>query len=497
MKLLFELTDSLSFSEKKAMRNWLTTSAPALLCFFDDLLQSLSIDTVAARISYLSQSRKQEEVKKLGKYLEEEMLTFLRNKKSKNPQIQILKKYQETLILLDRDLTKAAARNIKMLKAKAQKFGLDSILLEINVLERQIIRKTPQSISGRNTNLPRLAEEGQKICDQITQYQKALFTYDHLFLIINDPITNKNRIPDTLLLAQKNLTEITQKHSSSIRFAILLQMAEALLVQLRELHSLSDGSHTTRYAKEAAQHYYNILEIFDSNTHLLSIPSFQKSYLATINNYFSLLFKSGIILQNFDHVFQRLESSTIWKKTLVKKLPVSISYFKILVAFAQNDYQSIVNQSTYIEGLLATPNNMISQSRAIAFYYYIAFAHTMNGDGSKALEHISKIDLLEKPKIRSDIQLMGKILTIMIFIQREDYDLAEFKIMSARAFFRRHCKGLVGIHLILKFFQKFIQSRKFETLSSLKAKLSDFGIFPEICNWIDSLSSTLGTKPSQ
>jgi hypothetical protein len=138
--------------------------------------------------------------------------------------------------------------------------------------------------------------------------------------------------------------------------------------------------------------------------------------------------------------------------------------------------------------LLSEHEARIPPQRRLVFLFNLALALLLEGQFTRSLKLVNRILSQPEGTIRLDLHLLSRILSIMIFMERDDLTTAEYQILSALHYHAKHAKGqLEPLRRTLQSFKRIVQHQRWEELVQLLVYLRAQGGYDELCVWIERM----------
>lgn len=400
------------------------------------------------------------------------ILRTLRNYHAqRTPKIQLQEMMMEIYLLHEKGLSKEVSKHLRKARKIAEKYGYDHQLLELNLLERRLLRRVATKQS--KADLVELQAQTQHLQTRLALQIELLDLYERAFLMMRDRRIHPEAVAELQRQISPTLQHFVPQPDTSLEMRITYHLFYSLLHYMK-------GE-----PNERARHLRALIEFFESHPELLADVQYRKRYLGCINNYFNYLINNRRPDQEVEAQIQALHLLNPSHPSLATEVRLLGTYFRMLYHLQRQRYAEIVQMESEIEALLYEHEKKISSERRLAFLFNLALAMFLEKHLSRALKLLNRILNQPETSLRLDLHLFSRILIILIFIEREEFTTAEYQIISALHFYDKHSKGqLEPMRRVLQSCKRLVQYHRWEELDQLAEYLTAQNGYEELCMWI-------------
>lgn len=405
-------------------------------------------------------------------YLYQFILKCLRNFHGQNtPRIQLQELMIDMALLYERGLLKETLQLINKAKKIAEKYDYDLQFLEISLLERRIIRQFKRK--EPKTSVIQIQNESQRKLDRINRQLKILDCYEDIFLEAKDFRASKIQDEDLSIKIQRILPLEIDSMDTSFEIKMYYHLTHSMY------HIIS------RDWGKRAFHLKAILDYFEQNTYLLNDTQYQERYLSFLNNYINYCYTHGKEKELMEQI-QILEKWKVKSRRLQIQIEQYLFYGKMLYAFKRKRFDEMVNMSTDLKALLKKYESNLTLNRRLTFQIHMAIAYLLEKDFDAAETEVNEIINQPKFETRTDIQMLARIMRIILYIEQDASNIAEYEIIAATRYLKKSRSNNPTEKKILS------HLRKLATSPTPKIILKDFYEFlkdkngyEEIFYWVE------------
>ncbi len=331
---------------------------------------------------------------------------------------------EDVHILLEKNLVRQAAKRIQKALKLAKAYHLDSLHLELLLLDRQLIRSFEQKQAARSIEKNQVAT--QKNLQQIQGQVAMIDLYDQIFLAIRDRMQIDD--PEGQLgqqLDQLSLSLDPTEMSFTSRMSYHLSLANYAMSMRRDL-------------EQAQSHMHAILQLFEAEPHL--VDEYPNRYINVVNNYLNLHY----LQHNFTPFaiwIPRLEAVRPRTEYLKIKLFQTLYSLKLIECLGLRQYQKALVMLPEIIRQLKRYQKKIHKAFQLEFYQNIALVYFHLKEFTEALDWLNRVVQASKQDIRQDITDLCRCLQLIVHFELEHEDL----VQSLARSILRHRDSRVGI----------------------------------------------------
>ncbi|MEM9848160.1 MAG: hypothetical protein AAF847_09750 [Bacteroidota bacterium] len=420
-KELFNLVKSLNKKEKIKFKKWSTIYASEYesqyIKLFDVLekMETYEEKKLSASVSF-------KHLTTLKNYLYNSILACLRtHAKSAITRVELLELWVDTHVLLERGLVKQAHKRVEKAKKAAAQYHFDILSLELNFLERRIVRQSTKSSRIATKKINQLIAESQQKLVSIQADFELLDLYEALFAKIRYDRAHL-KVEDFDLL-QQPISE-----NLSLNGIICYYFANSML-------AAAQGDHQKKY--ELLQQLIQAFEQYDDL--LKKDYDFQVRYTGFLNNYCVSCFQLGkldeipSVIHKFIQINALTDSFRLKSIIFQRKNNLQLAYW-----LTKGDYDAILEAVAAIESGINVYEQNLAANVKHRFYINIATAFLLKGKYRAASEYIHKTINAPQTEIKTSNRRTAYRIELQILFSEQEYEVLNFRLIAFKRKFKNY-----------------------------------------------------------
>lgn len=379
-------------------------------------------------------------------YLFDFILRVLGNFHIKNTSTGLIQEEMNQIeFLFLKGLIPVANRNLLKLKTECKQVEIFDALLQILALEQKIIYITAD-LSKLEPLLSELQNEHLEILACLYEIQLYKNIFSKLYgktQYLSPYEDNESKIisSDLLQILSQSITPFKTKTGE---YYVLMIQSNYFLYVLQYTK-----------AQEIAS---RAMELLENNPYIWHHDP--ERLIETIR----LLLRAAFYAENYFFVLNLIEKGKTYLKN--KKLPVFLAnqleiYFlhiELCALGETHQWEKAANLSPVIESTLNKMDGKTSLSYYIMLHYNLAQSELFVDRVSSALKRVHKILTYRDLEMRQDGYLYTLLLQILLLIQNEDWNLAEYKLRNAKRTFEEREKSDAFTKLLFQLLSDLIKN---------------------------------------
>lgn len=367
---------------------------------------------------------KKSQLSNLKAHLYKQLLTSLRLlNKNYNEDIQVRENLDYARVLYNKGLYRQSLDILDKAKARALKYKLSSLALEIVEFEKLIESQyITRSIEGRAEELTHESVDLNRINDLAHRFSNLALQLYGLYIKVGYVRNEKDH---------HFVHEFFQSHLPEVQFDDLDFWGKVYYCQsyVWLYHMTHDFRLSYRYSQKW-------VDLFDESPEMIT-PNLPV-YLKGMHNLLGALF-NAMYYDRFLQVLNKLEGLPEEYPIKQEKNTEGLFYLFKYVHCIEKHYL----EGTFTEGLDLVPEiiGLIESEeyhwdhhRELIFYYRIACLYFGSGDNGKAIDYLNLIINQRNPDYREDIQAFARILNLIAHFELGNAQLVEYQIKSVYRF---------------------------------------------------------------
>lgn len=466
--LLFNLVKTLNKSEKSKFIKWSKIysdyqSTEYFKLF--DLIDKMEKYEEAELRSKLKTTH----LASLKNYLYNSILKCLRtHAATTNTRVELMEYWTDTHLLLERGLVKQAYKRLEKAKKAAEKYHFDIISLELNFLERRLVRQSTKSNKIVTQKIEQLIKESNQTLTTVQEDFELLDLYEALFAKIRFDRKNLNE-------SDYNLLYQPISPNLSLNGIICYYFANSML-------ATAQGKHQKKYEllqqliKEFEQYEYLLKRDYD----------YQVRYIGFLNNYCVSCFRLNKleeipeVISKFDQINTQTDSFRLKSILFQRKNNLQTAYWVIT-----GNYEALIEAVPEIESGIHIFKQNIDTNLKHTFYENFASAFLLKQDYKKATEYINKIINTPQTETKTRILMSAYRIELQILLSEKEYDVLNFRLIAFKRKFKNYAQSID--YKLATAIGKSINNLSNKALINLHEELKEQKGEEEIKKWLEQI----------
>jgi hypothetical protein len=358
----------------------------------------------------------------LKNYLYHSILSCLRtHQSSSSTRVELLEAWTDAHLLLEKGLVKQAQKQLEKAKKAASKYHFDILSLELNVLERRIVRQATKSKHIAQKKIEELVIESQRKLKTIQADFSLLDLYEEVYSKIRYDKEN---------LEEEQYYIFRQPIPNHLSFdgRICYYLTNSMIANVK--------------GKQLQKHKFlkELLLEFEEQQSLINKDyDYQVRYIACLNNFCASCFA----LNKLHLIPTYIEKLELLDKNIdsfrIKSFIFQIKYnFQLAYWIKVEEYETLVASIPTIESGIAVYGQNISANLKHTFYENFATAHLLLQQYQKASHYLSHIINTPQTEVKTRILLVAYRLELQILFAEQEYDVLNFRLIAFKRKFKNY-----------------------------------------------------------
>lgn len=459
---LLELIQALSAKEKRAVLHHLESKTRAGNNQLLELFVVLSKETFASQYEkhlegnpILSSKNLPTLKQRLQSVIRAEMGT---EGAAENVYCQIQLEMAAIGALFQKNLHTQIFQELKKIRRKAIRFDYKTVHQSVLEWERKIIisKRTPESLK----RLADLHESQNYLWETVRREMSLKNLLDEVLVIFYSQHTASEEI-------QGKFTAILHSSQSFNPLEIEEKRCRLLIYEIRGLCELG-----LKNFGAAFENFQSALEEWEDDP--AWIDEFPAEFLKDFNRFQSSILSWGKevdALRKHSNRVEKLPFSRPEVRFRVKYYGLQVQFLMYMNFLQWEKAQEVVMET---EAWMNKGNKLLTRQHKLNFLYNFAIFYFLQDNFDQARFHLQ--DILDMPGSteRPDIRCAGRLLLLIVFLEKGDYDFSEYFLQSTKAWFKRNHPGEYLSKVLFKGVNKLIRAQTLdlpEVFSGMKTKL--------------------------